>query len=105
METDLYDQFRNLANSKRFVILADKMWVMNNGTIGAYDGTGDASQNIHRNWLYKISKKVFIPIEYDNTTGALSGIRANNIGILVGTASGARIMLDGSKCRIRFIDR
>ncbi len=104
--TDVWDEYRNLANTKRFVILYDKIWTFNRETVAAYDGTGDSSQSVHRDWNKKISKKVFIPIEYNQVSsdGAMATIRSNNVGLILWAKLGGRIVLTASKCRIRYID-
>ncbi len=104
LETDAYNAFRNMANLQRFVILYDSLFAFNTGAIAAGDGTSNDSQNIHRDLIKRVNIKCFIPIEFDSTTGALTEIRSNNIGILFWSKFANRSNLTGSKCRIRFID-
>ncbi len=104
--TDVYDDFRNLANTKRFTILYDRTWTFNRQTVAEGNGTTRSSQSVHKEFNKRISKKVFIPIEYNQTatTGILSTIRSNNVGLILWGKFGARITLKDSKCRIRYID-
>lgn len=106
LETNHWASFRNLANSKRFRILYDKTFSWNTTAIGAGNGTANDSQRVIRDYRVNISKKVFIPIEYLLTTGALtSNIATNNIGMLFWSKHGSRMNINGdSRIRIRFID-
>ncbi len=109
LESDKINSFRNLANNKRFVILYDKTRDFSAQWIAAGDGTANDEAICHREYSWKITKKVFIPIEYNSTTGALSEIRSNNIGLYAWSSNGARMRLvtngnSVSKTRIRFID-
>ncbi len=109
LEADSINSFRNLANNKRFVILYDKTRSFNAKWVTSGDGAVNDEAVVHAEFKWKITKKVFIPIEYNNTTGALSEIRSNNIGLYVWCSQGARMQLAGAataigKIRIRFID-
>ncbi len=88
-----WDSFRNLANGKRFRILVDKWKACNTTGVGSGNGTASKSAVSKRNWMVKISKKVFIPIEYSGTTGALSEIRSNNIGLLIWASTSGIIQI------------
>ncbi len=106
LETNFWSSFRNLANNKRFNILFDKTYVYNAGAIAAGNGTANDSQVIIKDYNIRISKKVFIPIEYLLTTGALvSNIASNNVGMLIWGKHGSRMVVrNDSRIRIRFID-
>ncbi len=105
IETDQYNQFRNLSNSKRFVMLYDRTFSWNFNVVGAGNGTDNDSEIVVKEYNVRVNKKVFIPIEFDNTTGALSGIRSNNIGLIFWGKHGGRMELDStSRIRLRFID-
>jgi len=97
---DLFS-FRNLANSGRFSILMDKRWAVS-CMAGAYDGAND---NYGKVRAYKsFSKSCNIPIEYDNsvTTGAITSMRSNNIGVLLFSEGG--LMKVGYVVRVRYSD-
>ncbi len=47
-------------------------------------------------------KKCDMPIEFNNTTGAIAEIRSNNLGVMLGSSSGAAGFT--SKFRLRFSD-
>ncbi len=100
LETDDYQSFRNLANSGRFNILYDKTHSLN-ASAGGGDGTANdaAPMNINRAFY----KKCSIPLEFDSTTGAITEIRSNNIGILTVSKNGTVAVLD-SRIRLRFSD-
>ncbi len=106
LETNHWASFRNLANSKRFTILFDRTYHWNTTVIAAGNGTANDSSRVTKDYLVKISKKVFIPIEYLLTTGALtSNIATNNIGMIVWGKHGGTIAATTSgRIRIRFID-
>lgn len=72
-----HNSFRNMANTKRFVILRDHEI---NITSQTWDGTNFASVSRQVNFF----RKVNIPVEYDQTlnTGAITTIRSNNLIIL-----------------------
>lgn len=71
------NSFRNMANSKRFVILKDDEV---NLTSQTWDGTNFNLTSRQRNFF----KKCNLPIEYDPSlnTGAITTIRSNNIFLL-----------------------
>lgn len=83
-----YKSFNNLSNKGRFRTLLDRTHAINYAGLGS-ESAGSVSQAavVH---TYSFFKKCTIPIEYDNsvTTGALTSIRSNNIGILLITRSG-----------------
>ncbi len=101
LETDDFQSFRNLANSSRFVILMDKTHVLNYAAAGADSSTTFAQVAVTRN--YSFFKKCSIPLEFDSTTGALTEIRSNNLGVLIMSDAGAVGTFE-SKMRLRFSD-
>ncbi len=100
LESTAYDSYRNLANSGRFQILLDKKITLNYLTLGS----NSAASHSHTQFLRQFSfyKKCNIPIEFDNTTGAITEIRSNNLGILIMDANGLSAI--GSRIRLRFSD-
>lgn len=99
LESAHYQSFNNLSNSGRFRILMDKTYDLNN-TAGAGDGAVNDSP------LWEISDSFYkdcnIPIEFSSTTGAITEIRSNNLGVLL-ISRGGSPKLD-SKFRLRFSD-
>ena len=77
--------YRNLANSNRFTVLADKKWAIS-CSVGSGNGTSDSFAESYK--PFKVNKMLKVPIEYDSTTGAITEIRSNNIGVLVITETG-----------------
>ncbi len=87
LESTIFFSYRNLSNSSRFTILCDKNHTINYPTFTSTQNadTFDA-QGVSR--YYSFFKKVNIPIEYNSTTGAITEIRTNNIGVLLISANG-----------------
>ncbi len=99
LETADYQSFNNLANKSRFRTLMDRTYDIH-APSGAWDGTNDQfGENIISDSFYK---KCGIPIEFDNTTGAITEIRSNNIGVLLTSRDGFAGFK--SKMRLRFSD-
>ncbi len=101
LETDNYQAFNNLANKSRFRILMDKVHTITSPSAIAGPVSGQAEIN------GRFYKKCSIPLEYDNSasTGALTTIRSNNLGVLLisrdGDATGVAF---DSQFRLRFSD-
>ncbi len=95
-----FQAFRNLANSQRFTVLMDKEITLNYS--GAASETADtvSQANVQRNGTF--FKKCNIPLEFSATTGAITEIRSNNVGILLITQAG--VMGFVSQLRLRFSD-
>ncbi len=92
--------FRNLSNGGRFQILHDKLITLNYVTMAAgAAGTQSVTEVVREHSFYK---KVNIPIEWNDTTGAITEIRSNNIGVLLLGFTGACGF--NSKIRLRFTD-
>ncbi len=104
LETDTYNSYRNLANKGRFVHLYDKLATFNTAQIISGNGTTQVSAPERRAYILKMNKTVFIPIEYDSTTGAVTEIKSNNIGCRIWAKDGASLELLDSVMRIRFAD-
>lgn len=99
LESSDYQSFNNLANKGRFRILYDKTHVIN-AMCAAWDGTTEQTGAYTKSSAFY--KKCNIPLEFDNTTGAITEIKSNNLGImLVGKAGVAGFE---SQIRIRFVD-
>jgi hypothetical protein len=102
LESDNYQSFNNLANKGRFKILMDKEITMN-ALSGGGDGTTEDYGAVERNGSYY--KKCSIPIEFSSTTGAITEIRSNNLGVLILSKNGTSTApVFDSKMRLRFTD-
>ncbi len=100
LESASWQSFYNLSNQNRFVILFDKLHTNNYAGL-ASDNVTVVSQALNvKNYSWK--KRCNIPLEFSNTTGALTEIRSNNIGVLV--ISATQSMKLDSKFRLRFDD-
>ncbi len=100
LETDDYQAFNNLSNKARFRTLMDRTYDLMNSSGGGDGTTEDYGATILHDSFYK---KVNIPIEFDNTAGALTEIRSNNLGVLIISKVGAFVAFT-SKFRLRFSD-
>lgn len=97
LETDEFDSFRNLANSNRFRILMDRVHVLNMPAAG---GNGTAIETCSYTMRRTFNKTCNIPLEFDSTTGALTELRSNNIGVFTISRNGLCSMV--SEMRLRF---
>ncbi len=100
LETVGVDNYRNLANSGRFSILYDHTVVLNLQSLSHHADNSFSWAGVKRNFSFM--KKCSIPIEFDNTTGAISEVRSNNIGILIVAEEGTGTLV--SSLRLRFSD-
>ncbi len=100
LESDNYQSFNNLANKSRFRTLMDRTYDLSPTAAGG-DGTSNdtAEVTIHDSYY----KTCALPIEWDSTTGAITEIRSNNIGVLIVSKEGGVVSMD-SKMRLRFSD-
>ncbi len=80
LEATDYQAFYNLTNSGRFRILMDRTYDSN---VKAGSGNGSVDQTFSHQIHGRFSKKCSIPIEYSSTTGAITEIRSNNIGVVL----------------------
>lgn len=97
LETASFQSFRNLTNVGRFSILHDKTFALN-----SHGAAGDGTANDALSWElnHTFWKNCNIPLEFDSTTGALTEIRSNNIGVLLLSNNG--LVSFTSKIRLRF---
>ncbi len=100
LESDNYQSFNNLSNSGRFRIICDKTMDCN---ITAAAGDGAVNDTAPLSLSGTLFKKCAIPLEFSSTTGAITELRSNNIGIACWSKTGALLALD-SKIRLRFSD-
>lgn len=99
LEDANYQSFNNLANKSRFRTLMDRTYDLNPSAAG----NGTANDIMPLKVTDSLYKKVNIPIEFDGTTGAITEIRSNNIGVLM-VADINDIATFDSKMRLRFSD-
>ncbi len=97
--------WRNLANKGRFNFLYDKTYSWNTGAVSGIGGDNVLkSERIVKGYTVRISKKVFIPIEFNSTSGDIQEMTTNNIGFVLISKHGGRMALEKSRVRIRFRD-
>ncbi len=101
LESTLYDSYRNLANSGRFNILCDQHIVMNYQTETHFAVNSFSHSEVIRNFHF--NKKCNIPLEFDNTVGAITELRSNNLGLLIVSENGTGALV--SQVRLRFSDQ
>ncbi len=92
--------FRNLTETGRFKFLYDHKVQLNCKVITINAADTIATGVFAKSWAHYIDCS--IPIEYDSTTGAITEIRSNNIGILV--ISHNSIAQSDLHWRIRYTD-
>ncbi len=103
LESDTWSAFRNLENTGRFHMLHDQTYALNFSAIGG--GTSTFEIFCGTNRFVRISKALRgLPIEFSSTTGAITEIKSNNIGMLIiaeynTTPVNARVI---GQCRVRF---
>lgn len=101
LEAVTVDDYRNLANSGRFNILYDHHMVINLATTSHFAVNSFSWSGVQRNFTF--FKKCSIPLEFDNTVGALTELRSNNLGLLIVSESGTGTLV--SRIRLRFSDQ
>ena len=99
LESDDYQSFNNLGNKSRFRTLMDRSYDLIVGAGGGNGTTEDYGEDLVSDTFFK---RVNIPIEFDSTTGAITEVRSNNIGVLLLSKSGLCVF--ESKMRLRFSD-
>ncbi len=104
LETANFQSFNQLANKSRFRTLMDRTYVIECKAGSGRGSTDTLSYGEAREDDTLFLKNLKIPIEYDNsvTTGVITSIRSNNIGVL--TLSEGGLVAFTSKMRIRFAD-
>lgn len=99
LETAAINSYRNLAQEKRFVILK-KLKLAINQVGGAYNGVNDEWSGAIYPWAWAGS--YYIPIEFNSTTGAITEIRSNNVGVMAISKNGNCSL--AYTARIRYTD-
>lgn len=87
-----FNSFRNIDNAARFRFLSDKTYMV--GDDSAIPLTLHCEEYIDCN----------IPVNYSSTTGAITEMTSNNIGILYISKHGD-VDVEDSRLRVRFVDR
>lgn len=85
LETADVFSFRNLVNSDRFKILHDKTITIDQNA-GAGNGTTNTFGPARK--VFKVNKRLNIPVQFNSTTGAMAEIQANNIGFMAISEAG-----------------
>ncbi len=103
LESADYQSFNNLANKSRFRVLMDRTYAFS-AKAGSGRGSTDTLSYGECAKQDSFYKRCNIPIEYDNSasTGVITSIRSNNIGVMTLSHSGHVQFL--SKMRLRFSD-
>lgn len=104
LETAVIDSFRNLANVQRFQILYDKT---KNMIMPAVAQTAAGTFTTYScEYGQQFSMKLNLPIEFDNsaTTGVITSIRSNNIGLLAMCSTNDNPPVFAYTVRIRYSD-
>lgn len=99
LQSATYLAYNNLSNKNRFRILADK-FIDISAQAGAYTGSAAAFATVGK--TRSMYMKCNMPVEFSSTTGAITEIASNNIGILC-ISSKARLNVNGN-VRIRYAD-
>ena len=97
LETADYLSHYNLANRSRFRFLYDRVIPLN---VTAAAGNGTANDSFDRRVYFRFMKRCSIPLEFNSTTGAITEIRSNNIGVFL--ISDRAISGFTSEIRLRF---
>ncbi len=99
LESADFQSFNDLANSGRFRILCDRV-ISLNSSAGGGNGTTEDYGIVKKSGSFY--KKMNIPLEFSATTGAITEIRSNNIGVILICEGGLAGF--SSKIRLRFSD-
>jgi hypothetical protein len=100
LESAAWKSYYNLANSDRFQILLDKYHNLNYLTLAADQANNFDQGEVEKHYLRNF--KLNMPVEFSSTTGAITEIRSNNIGILwISNHAEAHVFM---RWRLRFTD-
>lgn len=94
------NRFRNLDQVDRFVILKDKIY--KSPIQASYVLGGTPYTNTGVTW-YNINKTCNIPIHFSSTTGAITELKSNNIGLLILTDN-AYTNFREAWARVKYVD-
>lgn len=96
-----YKQFRNLSNKQRFTILSDQKIDMPPPGFGSNGTDSITGRSVQWYSFHKYFKKP-LPVQFDSTTGAITEIATNNIGVIC-ISSNANLEF-ALNSRVRFTD-
>jgi len=100
LKNDDFYSYYNLNNTNRFIILKDKVITQNHSSaIQTASTTGVWNRPIS---FFKYSRKISVPITYNNTTGAVTEVKSQNLVMLM-VSTDASSTLDGYT-RVRYLD-
>lgn len=101
LSSAVIDSFRDLNNTGRFYVLSDKTFAMNPAA-----AEGNAAVNIcERIYHLQLNKRCNIPLEFSSTTGAISELRSNNIGVMcIASETVVNVSQVRYTTRVRFTD-
>ncbi len=99
LESASVHSFRNLAKARRFTILQDLHFPINSNNADAASNYGGKFKDHSFYWYSRDG----LPIEYNNTTGAIGELESNNVGTLFLNQDG-NVAYAGT-CRIRYSDK
>ncbi len=100
LQTDNFQSFRNMENVGRYVVLMDRLHIMNHSAAG---GNGTAIETCTKTTNHSFYKDCNIPIEYSGANGTIDEVRSNNLGLMVLTATGGVTKFEGI-IRLRYSD-
>lgn len=92
------DDFRNLFQSRRFHLLADKTFNFNPSISG--NGTAIDTMEVVKNWTF--SKKMNLQIDYDNAAAAITSLTGANVNALLISRNGK--VEAACSFRVRYVD-
>ncbi len=101
LDTDAFDSFRNLANSKRFKILYKRVVTLKAGGAAPSGAAFVFSEDVK---TLNVNVATSIPIEYDNSanTGVITSVRTNNVYWVTQSESAVTGII--ATARIRYTD-
>lgn len=94
-----FQAIRNMENSKRFTVLAKRVYTLSSGA-GIQTAFSKDSRQVD------VFKNVNIPLDFSSTTGALTELRTNNIFLVHGISNivgGTGFINFDGVCRLRFL--
>lgn len=97
LKTAAITSFRNMDQVDRFVILVDK--IVFNPVESA-----NAAHTSNQRHYWSVNKKCNIPVHFSSTTGGITEVRSNNIGILYVTDEANANSAANGIARVKFTD-